>query len=183
VKRRASIALRLNLLFLAVLAVVLATGSVWVATAIQGHFEEQDRMEIGARLAQLRRVAAGLRRADDVALLARAVDDALVGQHGLYLAVAGHAGEPLVVAPADGFPRRWADTAVVAAELPAAPFLRWEREGASYRGLVEAVPTGLPAVPVPDRRGAGHRPSPDVHGRAAQRSSRRSSAASRWRGC
>ena len=147
-KRPASIALRLNLLFLAVLAVVLAAGSVWVATAIQGHFEEQDRMEINARLAQLRRVAAGLRRADDLSLLGRAVDDALVGQHGLYLAVAGNAGEPLVVAPDEVFPRRWADAAVAAAALPTAPFLRWQREGASYRGLVEAVPTGLPAVPV-----------------------------------
>jgi two-component system heavy metal sensor histidine kinase CusS len=147
-KRPVSIALRLNLLFLAVLAIVLAAGSGWIAAAIQGHFEEQDRMEIGGKLAQLRRVAASVHQPDDLAQLTRALDDALVGQHGLYLAVAGAGGAPLVVAPADVFPHRWPDAAVTGAGLAAAPFLRWEHAGVTYRALVEAVPTGLPGAPV-----------------------------------
>jgi two-component system heavy metal sensor histidine kinase CusS len=142
-KRPPSIALRLNLLFLAILAVVLVSGGTWLASAIEVHFQEQDRMEIGGKLVLLRRTIANVRSAEDLAALPRHLDDALVGHHGLYVAVADDRGAILYAAPELVFPVDWKAGALPADGAAVTPFLRWDRNGVSYRGLVEAVPAGL----------------------------------------
>ena len=150
-RRPLSIAARLNTLFLAILALVLVAGGVWLAAAIDGHFQEQDRMEIAGRLAALRRVAATLRSPQDVASLPRQLDNLFAGQHGAFVAVAGPDGAPLAAYPDAVFPHDWARSAAAPGAGATAPFLRWDRDGASYRGLVESMPTGsgsLPAIVV-----------------------------------
>ncbi|MBK7082136.1 MAG: hypothetical protein IPH55_15850 [Betaproteobacteria bacterium] len=52
----------------------------------------------------------------------------------------------LLAAPGFVFPKGWAAAAVPPPAAIGAPFLRWDRDGASYRGLVEVMPTGLAAV-------------------------------------
>jgi len=146
-RRPLSIAARLNTLFLAILALVLVAGGVWLAAAIDGHFQEQDRMEIAGKLAALRRVAATLRSPQDVASLPRQLDDLFAGQHGEFVAIADAAGAPLAAYPDAVFPHDWTRAAVAAGQGAAAPFLRWDRDGVSYRGLVEAMPTGSGALP------------------------------------
>ena len=146
-KRPLSIAARLNTLFLAILAAVLVVGGTWLAAAIDGHFQEQDRMEIAGKLALLRRVAAGVRAPADLKALPQQVDDLLAGQHGVVLAVADAGGAPLFAYPSAVFPQGWEASAVARATPGDAPLLRWDRDGASYRGLVEAMPTASAALP------------------------------------
>ena len=145
-RRPLSIALRLNGLFLAILAIVLVAGGAWLTAAIEGHFQEQDRMEIAGKLAPLRRVVAGLRTAEDLQALPGRLDELLAGRHGASIAVADGDGALLLAAPGFVFPEGWAAAAVPPPAAIGAPFLRWDRDGASYRGLVEVMPTGLAAV-------------------------------------
>jgi two-component system heavy metal sensor histidine kinase CusS len=141
-KRPLSIALRLNLLFLAIFAIVLVSGGTWLASAIEVHFQEQDRMEIDGKLALLRRAIANVRSPEDLAGLPRHLDDALVGHHGLYVAVADDRGAILYAAPELVFPVDWKAVAQPADSATVPPFLRWDRNGVSYRGVVEAMPAG-----------------------------------------
>ena len=104
-------------------------------------------MEIAGKLALLRRVAAGVRAPADLKALPQQVDDLLVGQHGVVLAVADAGGAPLFAYPSAVFPQGWEASAVARATPGDAPFLRWDRDGASYRGLVEAMPTASAALP------------------------------------
>jgi two-component system heavy metal sensor histidine kinase CusS len=145
-RRPLSIALRLNGLFLAILAIVLVAGGAWLTAAIEGHFKEQDRMEIAGKLAPLRRVVAGLRTAEDLQALPGRLDELLAGRHGASIAVADGDGALLLAAPGFVFPEGWAAAAVPPPAAIGAPFLRWDRDGASYRGLVEVMPTGFAAV-------------------------------------
>jgi two-component system heavy metal sensor histidine kinase CusS len=147
-RRPLSIALRLNGLFLAILAIVLVAGGTWLTSAIEEHFQEQDRMEIGGKLVLLRRAIANVRAPQELAALPAHLDDALIGHHGLYVAVADEHGNVLYAAPELVFPADWRSRAVAAEAVATAPFLRWDRNGVSYRGLVEAIPAG----PADDRR-------------------------------
>jgi two-component system heavy metal sensor histidine kinase CusS len=142
-KRPLSIALRLNVLFLSILATALVGGGVWLVSAIDIHFQEQDRMEIGGKLALLRRAIAGVRTPADLVALPGHLDDALVGHHGLHVAVADDRGAILYAAPEFVFPLEWRERALPIDVVTELPFLRWDRNGASYRGLIEAMPTGL----------------------------------------
>jgi two-component system heavy metal sensor histidine kinase CusS len=45
------------------------------------------------------------------------------------------------------FPHVWARSAAAPGAGATAPFLRWDRDGASYRGLVESMPTGSGSLP------------------------------------
>lgn len=146
-RRPPSIALRLNLLFLAILALVLVVGGTWLAAAIDGHFQEQDRMEITARLAGVRRLVASLGTAADLAVLPRQLGDLLAGEHGVYVVVTDGGEAPRFAVPLPVFPQHWEAAAVASNAVGSAAFLRWDRDGASYRGLVEVMPTGMASPP------------------------------------
>lgn len=144
--RPLSIALRLNLLFLIILALVLLGGGALLFVVIERHFQEQDRMEIAGKLVLLRHAVANVRTPDDLAVLPKHLDDALVGHHGLHVVVADSRGETLYAASDRAFPADWFSAAVPATAIAVAPFLSWEREGATFRGLVEAIPTSIDGV-------------------------------------
>ncbi len=141
--RPLSISLRLNLLFLIILALVLVGGGGMLFVVIERHFQEQDRMEIAGKLVLLRRAVANVRTPDDLAMLPKHLDDALVGHHGLHVVVASAQGELLYAASDRAFPADWFSAAVPSTAIAEAPFLSWERDGKTLRGLVEAVPTSI----------------------------------------
>ena len=141
--RPLSIALRLNFLFLLILALVLIGGGTLLFVVIERHFQEQDRMEIAGKLVLLRRAVANVRTPDDLAMLPKHLDDALVGHHGLHVVVANSLGETLYAASDRAFPADWFSAAVPSTAIAEAPFLSWERDGMTLRGLVEAMPTSI----------------------------------------
>ena len=141
--RPLSISLRLNLLFLLILALVLLGGGALLFVVIERHFQEQDRMEIAGKLVLLRRAAANVRTPDDLAVLPKHLDDALVGHHGLHVVVASAQGRLLYAAADRAFPADWFSAAVPSTAIALAPFLSWERDGMTFRGLAEAMPTSI----------------------------------------
>jgi two-component system heavy metal sensor histidine kinase CusS len=82
-----------------------------------------------------------------LASLPRQLDELFAGQHGALVSIADSAGAPLAAYPAAVFPHDWAGAAAAPGAGSGAPFLRWDRDGASYRGLVETMPTGIGSVP------------------------------------
>jgi two-component system heavy metal sensor histidine kinase CusS len=141
--RPLSISLRLNLLFLLILALVLLGGGALLFVVIERHFQEQDRMEIAGKLVLLRHAVANVRTLDDLAMLPKHLEDALVGHHGLHVVVANAQGTLLYAASDRAFPADWFSAAVPPTAIAVAPFLSWERGGMTFRGLVEAIPTSI----------------------------------------
>jgi two-component system heavy metal sensor histidine kinase CusS len=141
--RPLSISLRLNLLFLLILALVLLGGGALLFVVIERHFQEQDRMEISGKLVLLRHAVANVRTLDDLAMLPKHLDDALVGHHGLHVVVANAQGRLLYAASDRAFPADWFSVAVPSTAIAVAPFLSWEHDGMTLRGLVEAMPTSI----------------------------------------
>ena len=134
--RPLSISLRLNLLFLIILALVLVGGGAMLFVVIERHFQEQDRMEIAGKLVLLRRAVANVRTPDDLSMLPKHLDDALVGHHGLHVVVANSLGVTLYAASDRAFPADWVSAAVPSTAIAEAPFRSCERDVITLRGLV-----------------------------------------------
>ncbi len=139
--RRASLTARLTLLFALASTVVLLVLGWIVAGSVEHHFEEQDMAELNGRLAQVGRLLDKLPAAGGLDGVPRALEDSLVGHHGIAIAVLGPDGRihraghgaafpeaRLRGGPADGRPRVWEDA------------------GNAYRGVVAALPTGIPGA-------------------------------------
>lgn len=141
-----SLTLRLTLMFVAVSALVLISVGVVLGLAVERHFEEQDLTELGNKLTLIRRVAGKLHAAADLDRLPALLDDALLSEHGLAIAI--HDGDGrLRYAGMHG-------AAVFPAGLPLAawaaerPLQRqdlqvWTAHGSEFRGLSQRLATGL----------------------------------------
>ncbi|MBI5331398.1 MAG: heavy metal sensor histidine kinase [Betaproteobacteria bacterium] len=133
-----SLTARISLLFAAAAAAVLLLVGVFVARATERHFVEMDYHELGGKLDLVRNLLA---QDGD---LTRRLDDALVGHHGLVLALAAADGAVLY-ASAD-----LADPRALLAQAPGRAL--WRVEGQALRGLLVRVeradnPRRSPAAP------------------------------------
>jgi len=135
-----SLTARLSLLFAGAAAVVLLAVGLVLAHAVENHFLEQDRHEIEGKLELIGRLLA--RTGDPAALrrLPRQLDDALVGHHGLTVAVTGADGAAWYASPGAAFP-----AAFLEQSAEGRPVLRlWPQDGHIYRGTAVRLPTALP---------------------------------------
>lgn len=134
-----SITLRLTLLFgIASTAVLLALGYV-IGVAVEAHFADQDRADLGAKLELAERILARVRGPGDLDLVPEQLDDALTGHHGLSIAIV-RADESILFATSDAqFPGNVLGAPAVG--RPSA-LASWTHRGHAYRGLAEIVPIG-----------------------------------------
>lgn len=136
---RKSVTLRLTLLFAAVSSVVLLLLGLLIAALVEQHFEDLDRelLEGKLELAQQRLAQAGSKSA--LQALPAYLDTALVGHHGLILAIQGADGNlfysshsvefPPSLGTATARPLRWSDT-----------------NGRQFRGMSRKTTTGIPGA-------------------------------------
>jgi two-component system, OmpR family, heavy metal sensor histidine kinase CusS len=88
-----SITLRITLLFAAVSATVLLVLGVLVGVLVDEHFEELDAMQLSGRTHALAHIVDQVRGPADLGRLHDRLDEALIGEHGLSLAVWGPDGQ------------------------------------------------------------------------------------------
>ncbi|MEW6415940.1 MAG: heavy metal sensor histidine kinase [Pseudomonadota bacterium] len=132
-----SLTARISLLFAACATIVLL-GLGWVVVhLVEKHFLEIDRHEIEGKLTLVRKLVAKVETPADLDAVPGQLDDALVGHHGLSVALIAGDGSIWFTSPAQDFP--------VAPLLRARPgrILTWTDRGRTYRGLTAPVPLGL----------------------------------------
>jgi len=132
-----SLTARISLLFSACAAVVLL-GLGWVVIqSMEAHFLEIDRHEIEGKLTLVQNLLAKVDAPVDLDALPGQLDDALVGHHGLSVALIAKDGSIWFTSQVQDFP--------VTPLLQAEPgrILTWTENGRTYRGLTTPVAIGL----------------------------------------
>lgn len=145
---RLSLTLRLVLLFGALFAFVLLGLGVYIAATVEHHFEEGDLVELHGKLELTRSVLAQVRNEEDYAGVVRQLDAALVGHHGLSIAVVRDAGrgEILFASSGAGFPEGLIREPAASGEAYP-PAREWERGGRAYRAIIASAASGIPGAP------------------------------------
>ncbi len=129
-----SVTLRLSLAFALLAALVFAALGIYLSRSADQHMAELDAHELLGKLVLARRL--GMNESTPAALAGR-LGDALVGEHGVIVAVDGKKG-PLFAWPDSGQARALAEAAPVIGETP----LRLAVAGGEYRAVAGAFETG-----------------------------------------
>jgi two-component system heavy metal sensor histidine kinase CusS len=143
VTRSPSLTVRLALLFAAVSATVLLTIGTVVGYLVEEHFEMLDMVELRGKLTLVEHVLAKpgvVARSEE---LARQLNEALVGHHGLTVAVYAAPGEILYANGTAEFPPQVLQGSLLA--HPLHPVI-WEHQGRSFRGIAASAP-GVGKIP------------------------------------
>lgn len=141
--RRASITFRLAALFAVAAAAVLLGLWLFIVQATDTHFEEMDLHDLRAKLELTRHALAKVHRPADLRDLPGQLDDALVGQEGLAVAVLGPQAETLFATTGGDFPAPLLARPATGADKP----LVWNSNGRQFRGIAANVPFGDEAMP------------------------------------
>ncbi len=137
--RRISLTVRLALLFAAVsTTVLLAIGAV-IGYLVEEHFEMLDLVELSGKMTLIEHVLTKTGSGQGKLELSRQLDDALVGHHGLSVAVYDDRGAILYATAAAEFPPRLLTSGP--GGLLAKPMqpLIWENQGRALRGVAARV--------------------------------------------
>ncbi len=142
-----SLTSRISLLFAATAAVVLLATGYFLTRAVEAHFLEGDRHEIEGKLELIRHLLQRVDRHEALDRLPKQLDDALVGHHGLSVAVVDASGGIWFATSGAGFPHallprrdcgKPPDTVTCLDET----LRQWRQDGHDYRGLVAPMRTG-----------------------------------------
>ncbi|MBI5922707.1 MAG: heavy metal sensor histidine kinase [Betaproteobacteria bacterium] len=135
-----SLTVRLALLFAAVSTTVLLTLGTVIGYLVEEHFEMLDMVELSGKLTLIEHVLARsgvVARSDE---LARQLNEALVGHHGLSVAVYAGQGQVLYAsADADFPPRILHDNPGGLLARPMHPVV-WENQGRTFRSIAASMP-------------------------------------------
>jgi two-component system heavy metal sensor histidine kinase CusS len=126
-----SLTARISLLFAVAAALVLLAMGFILSRAVESHFLEADRRELDGKVELIRNLLARTDTQAAYATLPRQLNDALVGHHGLSVAVADAVGKVWFATPQARFP-----ATLLRHESATARSLREWRDGdRSYRGM------------------------------------------------
>ncbi len=144
---RKSITLRITLLFAATSAAVLVALGTLIGTSVEAHFEEQDLAEINSKLEIARHTISKVRSPAEMNAVPQHLEGALIGHHGLSVAVFAPGNRPVFITPgADLLKELIAARPRESAEGRSRPLV-WESGGRAYRGVAMSVPSGSAASP------------------------------------
>lgn len=133
---RPSLTLRLTLLFAAASTTVLLLLGLFIGRAVEAHFVEQDMEQLTGKRELVRQALAR----EAPSRLAERLDGALVGHHGLSLALWGPDGRPFYAyGPAGEFPPELLNHPVAETAAPT-PRLWHTGQGVAFRGFASTVP-------------------------------------------
>lgn len=143
--RRHSLTFRLTLLFaLASTAVLLVLGFI-VKASVEQHFQEQDMTLLEGKLELIRHALERVHSPDDLDTLVQQMDDALIGHHGLAVAVTGTDGRTLFATRDSPFPQALLER--VSKPDAGRPFVWETADGMPFRGIVGTLPSGIAGAP------------------------------------
>jgi two-component system heavy metal sensor histidine kinase CusS len=137
--RPLSLTNRIALLFAVVVAVVLGMLGLVLDRAVEAHFRDMDRHILAGKLELVANLLA--KAGDHAALdaLPQQLDDALVGHHGLALAVLDGAGRVWFASTTETSPHPLLE----AARRQERTLITWSVDGRPYRGLAARMPAGV----------------------------------------
>ena len=145
--RPKSITFRLALSFSIVSTAVLLVVGYLTGTLVEAHFEEQDLTELSGKLELVRHTLAKVRAQSDMAVVPQRLPDALVGHHGLSVAVVGGDGNLLFKSSGAVFPATLLEARPPEESSRHAGPMVWEQDGQPYRGIAAAATTGIAGQP------------------------------------
>jgi two-component system heavy metal sensor histidine kinase CusS len=141
--RPKSITFRLTLFFSTASTAVLLVVGTLIGTLVEAHFEELDLMELNGKLELVRHTLAKVRTPADMAVVPQQLADALVGHHGLSVAVLGPDRKPLFESSAAALPATLLESQPPDDSSRRARPVLWERDGQGYRGIAASAITGI----------------------------------------
>lgn len=134
-----SLTARISLLFAVAASVVLLTTGYFLTLGVDAHFREGDRHELEGKLELIE----NLFRHADRSSLPQQLSDALVGHHGLAVAVADARGDIWFATPGAGVLRTLLRTCrIPSTQCRYGTVQQWHQDGTAYRGTVASIPVG-----------------------------------------
>ena len=138
-----SLTTRISLSFALASGLVLLSIGYFLAQVVDHHFEEGDRHELTGKLELIQNLFSQTVTPRDVDRLPRLLHDALVGHHGMIVAVSDRQGRLVFATPDAAFPPTLG--AACQQRLPACQdrkLLHWQYRDVPYRGLAVLLPAG-----------------------------------------
>jgi len=138
-----SLTARISLLFAVSASLVLLTTGYFLTQVVDAHFKQGDRHELNGKLELIQNLFKHAYSQTELDLLPQQLDDALVGHHGLAVAVADATGDIWFATPSADFPH----TLLRACQSQPAgcttgTLQQWMQSGISYRGMAISMATG-----------------------------------------
>ncbi|OYX27872.1 MAG: two-component sensor histidine kinase, partial [Hydrogenophilales bacterium 32-62-9] len=138
-----SLTARISLLFALAASLVLLTTGFLLTHIVEAHFKEGDRHELNGKLELIQNLFKHANSQEALNRLPKQLDDALVGHHGLAVAVADASGNTWYAATGSGFLNfLLQDCQKKPAECTFGALREWEQAGASYRGMAVTIVAG-----------------------------------------
>jgi two-component system heavy metal sensor histidine kinase CusS len=138
-----SLTARISLLFAVAASLVLLTTGYFLTQVVDAHFEEGDRHELNGKLELIQNLFKNVSSQQELDLLPQQLDDALVGHHGLAVAVTDAAGDIWFATSGAEFPQTLLnDCQAQPAGCTAGTLQQWTQSGTSYRGMAVSMTTG-----------------------------------------
>ena len=141
--RPQSITFRLTLFFSTASTAVLLVVGTLIGTLVEKHFEEIDLNDLNGKLELVRHTLVGARGPSDLDVVPQRLADALVGHHGLSVAVLGADRKMLFTSSEAIFPASLLETPLRENSAGRAGLLIWEQDGQTYRGIAAMAATGV----------------------------------------
>jgi two-component system heavy metal sensor histidine kinase CusS len=139
-----SITFRLTLFFSTASTAVLLVVGYLIVTLVEAHFEELDLTELDGKLELVRHTLAKARTPADMAIVPQNLADALVGHHGLSVAVVGSDHKLLYKSSGAVFPAALLESRPPEDASKRARPVVWEQDGQGYRGIAAVAVSGVP---------------------------------------
>ena len=143
-KARASITLRLTVLFATVSTAVLLALGYLIGSTVEAHFVEQDVEVLSGKLDLTRHALAKVRSAAELVHIPQQLDDSLIGHQGLAVVVVAPDGELLFSTSGAEFPEALLKRPVGEGERH--PYVWHTARNTPMRGISARVPTGIDGV-------------------------------------
>jgi len=138
-----SLTARISLLFAVAASLVLLTTGFFLTQVVEGHFKAGDRDELNGKLELIQNLFKHAYSPIDLDLLPQKLDDALVGHHGLAVAVTDATGELWFATSGADFPRTLLqDCQTRPAECTSGTLRQWKQAGVGYRGMAVSIVAG-----------------------------------------
>ena len=145
--RPKSITFRLTLFFSTASTAVLIVIGYLIGALVEAHFEQLDLMELDGKLELVRHTLGEVRTPAGMAVVPEKLSDALVGHHGLTVAVVGAERKLLFKSPGAVFPAALFEGRPTEDSSGRAKPVVWERDGQGYRGIAGTALTGIEGQP------------------------------------
>lgn len=138
-----SLTARISLLFAVFASLVLLTTGYFLTQVVEAHFKEGDRHELNGKLELIQNLFKHAYSQKELDLLPQQLDDALVGHHGLAVAVTDATGDIWFATPSADFPHMLLQACQSQpAGCTTSTLQQWMQSGISYRGMAMSMATG-----------------------------------------